>query len=452
MIYQKNKTIAACLSMMLLSITTAGLASAWGPERDTYTMATPATHAVFNSITDNDDLPSEVTYDENGDAINVYSIGDERNFVRIGEIVHDGTTRLLDTVEIKPGKDYLVYIYYHNDADPIYNNPANNPDNSRDGIALNTRMSSSFTKWLTPGVDGEIKATISYTYGNITDPLKVWDEAKITTKSEKVALEYVPGTAKLRNAGPTNGTVLPDSFVSEIDNKTYGLFTENGTGFGYFVDSNNNYNVPGCVEYHGVVTYVLRATELSGSVEKTVSKDGENFAEDTSIYAGDTVTFKLVVKNTGDRKLTNAVLLDQLPEGLSLKSGSVKLTINDVPNTEIITDDLTNTRRGISLGEIGTGQTIIITYEATAGADFDCKGKTVENLVKFVYDSNLATGDLKTDKASVNIKKNPEEEECKELPDTGSTTNNTNNILVAIASGAVFGGFLFVVARRSVRK
>ncbi len=449
---RKTRSIITCLSVSLLSLTSVGLASAWGPERDTYKMAEPATHAVFNSITDNNDLPADgVEFDENGNAINnVYSIGDERNFVRIGEIVHDGTTKLVDNIEIKPGKDYLVYIYYHNDADSIYNNPNNNPEHTRDGIALNTRMSSSFTKWLTPGMNGEVKATISYTYGNLTDRLSVWDEAKITTNAEKVALEYVAGSAKMHNTGATNGDVLADEYVSETDGNTYGFFTENGTGFGWNKDTTTGaYFVPGCVEYHGVVTYVLRATELSGSVEKTVSKDATTFTDKASILPGDTVTFKLVVKNTGDRELTNAVLYDQLPEGLTLKSGSVKLTINDVVNTEIITDDLAVKNKGVRLGTIGTGQTIIITYEATAGTDFDCTGKTVENLAKFVYDSNVSTGDLKTDKASVAIRK--EGEECK-LPDTGSTTNNAVIILGAISAGILCGACIYTIARRSIKR
>lgn len=40
-------------------------AYAWGPSRDTYTIENPASHNVFNSITDNPDY------------------GDERNFLRV---------------------------------------------------------------------------------------------------------------------------------------------------------------------------------------------------------------------------------------------------------------------------------------------------------------------------------------------------------------------------------
>ena len=69
---------------------------AWGPERPTYTNESPSDHVTFNSITDN------------------IAIGDERNFVRIAEAGIN--YELVDTLAIEPGKEYIVYIYYHNNA------------------------------------------------------------------------------------------------------------------------------------------------------------------------------------------------------------------------------------------------------------------------------------------------------------------------------------------------
>ena len=63
-----NAKTAALITTMGLGLTTFASASAWGPERTTFTMESPATYPTFNSITDNP------------------TIGDERNFVRIGEI------------------------------------------------------------------------------------------------------------------------------------------------------------------------------------------------------------------------------------------------------------------------------------------------------------------------------------------------------------------------------
>ena len=97
----KLKTFGA-LATAGLSLATFASASAWGPERDTFTMENPATYPTFNSITNNP------------------TIGDERNFVRVGQINAD-VTDMTDEVEVLPGHQYLVYIYYHNNAASNYN-------------------------------------------------------------------------------------------------------------------------------------------------------------------------------------------------------------------------------------------------------------------------------------------------------------------------------------------
>lgn len=74
---------------------------AWGPERPTYTNEHPADHAVFNSITNN------------------AAVGDERDFVRIEE--KNSGRPYTSAIEVEAGKQYEVYIYYHNDASKTYN-------------------------------------------------------------------------------------------------------------------------------------------------------------------------------------------------------------------------------------------------------------------------------------------------------------------------------------------
>ena len=62
----------------------AGVLHAWGPDRTTFTMANPATHVTFNSITDN---PKH---------------GDERNFVQIRNYTDNGTFG--ENVDLVAGK------------------------------------------------------------------------------------------------------------------------------------------------------------------------------------------------------------------------------------------------------------------------------------------------------------------------------------------------------------
>lgn len=337
--------------------------SAWGPERATFTMESPASYPIFNSITNNP------------------TIGDERDFVRVGEINAD-VTNMGNEVEVIPGKQYLVYIYFHNNASSTYNTSAY----QNVGIALKTRMSTTFPTVLTSSEKGTVSATIT---AENSDPRSVWDEAYFTTKTEKVLLNYVEGSAKIYNDWGTNGSIMPSS-----------LFTEAGTLLGL---NALNGVIPGCEEYHGVVTYVVEAKELSGSIEKSASQ--------TSIAPGDEVEFTLTIKNTGDVALTNATIKDSLPTGLSLVSGSVRLTANNSGVEDTLSDNLILT--GYNLGRVGTGNTIQIKYRAKAGEDFDCTGKKLKNTATLTYDSETSAGDSKTASAEIIVKKT---EGCSSTP------------------------------------
>ncbi len=409
--------------------------SAWGPERDTFTMKSPATYPTFNSITDNP------------------TIGDERNFVRIGEINAD-ETNLGDEVEVVPGRQYLVYIYFHNNASATFNDKAHNYS----GVAENTRMSTNYSNVLTPSDRGVISATISADNAN---PKSVWDEAYMTTKTNKVIMSYVPGSSRIYNDWKLNDSIVP-----------LNLFTEKGVLLGL-----NGFNgvILGCEEYHGVVTYVLQADELGGSITKTVSKDGADYKESVSVKTGDEVYFELALRNTGDIGLTNAVVKDSLPEGLELISGSVTLRANDSAEKDQLTDDLIN--NGYNLGRIGTGNVVYLNYRAKVTKDYDCGDSgELTNEASLTYDSDLKTGDTRKDSATVVIEKeacdvpndeeaeeiiediinpkkdcttNPEMEECKELPKTGPVEIILATIIVL---GILGGGYYFLRTKMILRK
>ena len=397
---------------------------AWGPERATFTMEKPATYPTFNSITNNP------------------TIGDERDFVRVGEINAD-ITDLKNEITVVPGRQYLVYVYFHNNASSTFNDSAHN----NSGVALRTRMSSAFSTVLTPASKGTISATITADNSN---PGSVWDEAYMTTSTEKVLLRYVSGSAKIYNDWKANGSVMPSS-----------LFTEEGTLLGL---NALNGVIPGCEEYHGVVTYVLQAEELGGSIDKSVSKDGTNFGESVNLAPGEEATFQLAIANTGDVALTNATVKDTLPAGLTLVSGSVKLRANESTTWDQLSDNIFG--NGYNLGTIGTGNTVYIQYRVTAGTDFDCTGTELTNNATLTYDSETSSGDTKSDSTTITVKKtdcetpeipldncetnpglegcstpekncktNPEMEGCQELPNTGPL-----EIVLAIVIIAGIGG------------
>lgn len=198
------------------------IAYAWGPERNTYTNSEPSDYAVFNSITDN------------------VALGDERNFVRIGEL--DSADPYSDEIEIVAGKEYEVYIYFHNDA-------ASNTNETGYGVAKNVRVSSTYPAYISHGNRGTITGNIVWSYvtpdDSSTNESKVWDEAYCTAKGKNIILKYKEKSAVLHNSGEANGVHLPDD-----------LFTENGTPIGY---DELDGTLQGCAEYSGYITYTLVA-------------------------------------------------------------------------------------------------------------------------------------------------------------------------------------------------
>jgi len=202
-----------------LALTTSTLA--WGPERPTYTNEDPADHAVFNSIT-------------NGGP------GDERDFVRIAE---KGVGQYTSDLVVEPGKQYEVYIYYHNDASGTYNDKAHN----RVGVARDVRLKANFPDVLAKGEVGEVWAEISATN---TDPKAVWDEAYIRAQ-EAMTLHFVTGSAKIYNDWKANGSVL-----------SMDMFGTVGTFLG--MDELNGV-IWGCDEYSGYVTYTIQTQAVDAS-------------------------------------------------------------------------------------------------------------------------------------------------------------------------------------------
>lgn len=407
-IKQNLKTLSLITATVGLSLVTFSSAYAWGPERATFTMEEPATYPTFNSITNNP------------------TIGNELDFVRVGEIDAE-VTELKNEITVKPGKQYLVYVYFHNNASATYNDEEHN----RSGVAVKTRMSSSFSTVITPEAKGTITATIT---AENTNPVSVWDDAFMTTTTEKVLLSYVEGSAKIYNDYATNGQVMPSS-----------LFTEEGTLLGL---NALNGVIPGCEQYHGVVTYVLQAEELGGSISKSVSIDGKTYSEKADIKAGDEVYFKLTIKNTGDVALTNATVKDQLPKGLTLVPGSVELTANDSTTPDKISDAIVD--NGQNLGTIGTGNTVYIRYIAKASGDFDCDPSELVNNASLTYDTETSEGETKKDTATIKVTK----ADCAE-PETPEEIVNTGPVEIALAVvillGIAGGGFYFYRTKKALK-
>lgn len=216
------KKASGIITAAALVLVVAPSALAWGPERPTYTNESPADHPVFNSII-------------NGGP------GDERDFVRIAE---KGVGSYTSDLAIEAGKQYEVYIYYHNNASGTYNDVAH----QRKGVARDVRLKANFPDYLAKGEVGEVWAEISATNA---DPKAVWDEAYVRAQ-EPMTLHFVTGSAKIYNDWGANGSVL-----------SMDMFGTTGTFLG--MDELNGV-IWGCDEYSGYVTYTIQTQAVDAPV------------------------------------------------------------------------------------------------------------------------------------------------------------------------------------------
>lgn len=408
---------------------------AWGPgDRPTYTNESPADYATFNSITNN------------------AAVGDERNFVRVREA---GTENYFgDEVMVEPGKEYEVYLYYHNNA-------GSDTNASGVGLALRTRMAASYPAHVRKGTDGILTGEITWKYiTSKTDTVvhdgKVWDEAYLKTDYDDVILRYKPGSAVIHNGGKANGSVLSTN-----------LFTDDGTYIGF---NELKGVIPGCAEYSGHITYTLVAEKVDSSFNKMVSLDGENWSEEVTVKPGDFVTYRVQFQNTGNTTLTNVILKDIHDAGLTLRPGSTK--VFDINNADgKVIEDIIDIS-GYNTGDAVPNALVQVIYQAQVGKDESLCNKALKNTMTAAYNST----EEKSDDATIlvacdepepetpvedcknnpnlpgcqekNCKTNPEMEGCKELPNTGPLEIT---LAVIIILGLMGGGYYYYRTHKTLK-
>ena len=395
----KRRLIVAGLSALILSVLVPVMTYAGGPTRDTYTMENPADHVTFNSITDNPTL------------------GDERNFVRVAEVGANGT--FSDEVKIVPGKEYEVYIGYHNNA-------ASNLNESGVGMAMDARISSQFPSTVSASKKGKVSAIISAT--NAT-PKEVWDEAYFTTDSEAdVVLRYVEDSATIYNGGALNGTKLGGEY----------LFSEKGIYIGYNKLSGK---LPGCAEYSGHIIYHVRAEQVGAKVSKSASLDGVNFFKVVNPKPGDTVTYKVEFENTGTVDLTKVTFHDKLPAGVTLVPGSTLLVNNANPNGVTMADTIG--QEGFQTGLYGSGAKATLTYKVTVNEDVVANGVCGTNsFVNTIYVDHSA-GEI-SDSSTLDIERTcTDGEEPGEPPAELPKTGPAEVALAIVAAVCVIIGIVY---------
>ena len=321
--------------------------SAWGPERVTYLKAAPAEYAVFNSITDNTE------------------IGDERSFVRVREI-GEGTS-YQKKVNVTPGKEYEVCIYYYNDAREDANAVGF-------GIATATKISSTYPECVSNDKSGAIVGKLSWSYVTPAQPNdpkigRVWDTALLETDFDNVVLKYKAGSAIIHNdGGKANNSVLSTN-----------LFSSDGTYVGYNVLKGN---VPGGPQYAGHITFTLIA-EKTPSLSLKGSIDGEKWTDTVLAKPGQIITYKVEFRNTGNTTLNNVAFKESHDAGLSLRLGSTRIYNMDYIDGIVVDDVLDSS--GYNMGNVGLCGLRQIIFQSKVDEDETLIGKSLENAVTVSY-------------------------------------------------------------------
>lgn len=256
--------------------------AAFGPSRPTFTMASPASYITFNSITDNP------------------VAGDERAFMKGAK---PGATGFTGSVtDVKDGEEVTLQMYVHNNAASNLNLVATGT-NVR--VALPTGSNQS------PTVTGYINA-------NNATPTTVFDTMNIVGANNGfMELAYVPGSASFKNNAGT--FALADSIVTT------------GAPVGY---SAMNGSLPGCTEFSGWVTMRVKVNMPHYVVQKSARLAGEGadkWRESVNAKIGDTIEWRIEVRNIGSTTLNNINVVDELPPYMTAEAGTVILINNTHP-------------------------------------------------------------------------------------------------------------------------
>ncbi|MEI6266840.1 MAG: DUF11 domain-containing protein, partial [bacterium] len=194
----------------------------------------------------------------------------------------------------------------------------------------------------------------------------ITDVANVTTPVTS-KLIFIPGTATRRyNSGNDTNVnfvtvAIPDSIMSS----------------GYTVPRLNP-----CWNYEEYYTVQARVVVDAVSITKQVRTAGQTtWLTDSIANPGDTLEYQITTKNNGNENLTNVIVWDSLPSGITYVPGSTKIRNGTYPNGSSLPDGITS--GGINIGTYAPSAVAYVLFQAkvlTSLANNACGNVTYSNV------------------------------------------------------------------------
>lgn len=261
-----------------------------------------------------------------------------------------GDTQYKKSVNASYDQVVKLQVFYHNRENENSGKVANN---LRVKINIPTAT----------GKNQVVRSTISADNANTIN-----DQVAVNLNRDDAQLEYIPGSAVWRhNAGTNDNVNFVEQKISDaVVTSGQGLVLENAKP---------------CFNFAATVTVLARVRVPSVSITKQVRHKGEGKAvTQLNAKAGDKVEYLLTSKNLGNSDLTNVVLRDKLPNGVTFVPGTVKLFNGPNPNGKVIDNDFLF-KGGVNAGTVGPGATVFVTFEAQVNGEdkLECGVNSLKN-------------------------------------------------------------------------
>ena len=255
------------------------------------------------------------------------------------------------------------------------------------------------TAW-SKSVDINPGDTVEYLLG-YTNTGSVNQKDVVLSDKLPAGMTYVAGSSQLKDANSPNGKAIADGVTTTGVN--VGEYAPGGNVYVWFqAKAAANDDLPAC----GTNTLVNtgRADTPNGgktdtadvvinktcTTPKTPSYDLIKTVDKTTAKPGDTLTYTLTFKNTGEVDLTNAVVKDSLPSGLTYVTSST--TVDGAKANDGVTAS-----GGLNIGTVAVGKTVVIKFQAKVNNDSVTATNCGDNSKTLTNKSSATTSEKQTE-------------------------------------------------------